>query len=241
MVVASPKQLEQESVRNGNHKVVAIIDDDLELAKDTRYQLEEAGYQSKIFSGKYEDVNLLAQEIHNTVYAAVCDHRLSDGALANFFGSELVAHLYDLKTPAILISQYRNDSHSTIGEHRRKIPVFLTRDEANPVTLKNGIDYCSAEINGKISRERKPRRTLIRVEQVGQEFGQEVVEAFVIGWKQKQAVRFPASVIPPSIRKNLRRGTRLFAHVNTGATKADDLFFERFELAPEPNNDDGLA
>jgi hypothetical protein len=34
---------------------------------------------------------------------------------------------------------------------------------------------------------------------------------------------------------------RLFAHVNTSAEKSDDLYFEKFELAPEPDEDDGLA
>jgi hypothetical protein len=33
----------------------------------------------------------------------------------------------------------------------------------------------------------------------------------------------------------------LFAHVNTGAEKSEDLYFDKFELAPELDDDDGLA
>ena len=33
----------------------------------------------------------------------------------------------------------------------------------------------------------------------------------------------------------------LFACVNTGAEKADDLYFTRFEIAPELDENDGLA
>ncbi|MEH1949535.1 MAG: hypothetical protein V7K77_21650 [Nostoc sp.] len=48
-------------------------------------------------------------------------------------------------------------------------------------------------------------------------------------------------LIPENIRVALKPDIRLFAHVNTGAEKSDDLYFEKFELAPEPDEDDGLA
>ena len=44
-----------------------------------------------------------------------------------------------------------------------------------------------------------------------------------------------------NIRFVLKPNIRLFAYVNTGAEKSDDLYFEKFELAPEPDEDDGLA
>ncbi|MEE3719691.1 hypothetical protein V2H45_23395 [Tumidithrix elongata RA019] len=241
MVTAIPQQLNYKLVGNGISKVVAIVDDDLETANDTRYDLEELGYQANIITGFHENVRILAQQIHESAYAAICDHKLRDGGLADFYGSELVACLYDLKTPSILISQYPDDKHSTIGAYRRKIPIFLTRDEANSMSLKDGIEYCVSELGGKISRERKPHRTLVRVERVGKEFGEDVVEAFVVGWRPRQAVRFPVSLIPEEMRETLGKGSRLVAYVNIGATKSEDLFFEKFELAPQLNANDGLA
>jgi len=240
MVVAIPKQVENGSSNNRINKI-AIIDDDPESAKFIRYELEEAGYQGDIITGFYENVNLFAQQIHDSADAAICDHKLSDGGLANFYGSELVACLYDLKTPSILISQYPDESHSTIGAYRRKIPIFLTRKEVSSMSLRNGIEYCVSELGGKIPRERKPHRTLVRIERVDKEFGQDVVEAFVVGWRPRQAVRFPASLIPEEMRETLGKGSRLVAYVNIGATKSEDLFFERFELAPQLNANDGLA
>ena len=180
--------------------------------------------------------------------AVVCDHRLREGGLADFYGSQLVASLYDLKKPAILITQYLYDTHTTIGAFRRKIPVLLTRDELTPMSLKRGIDQCSDELEGRISRDRRPHRTIIRIERIDKESGQEVVEAFIAGWKSKQAVRFPASLIPEDLLEDVRSSlkdvqssTRLFAKVNVGATRPEDLFFNDFEMAPKLDEDDGLV
>jgi len=70
-----------------------------------------------------------------------------------------------------------------------------------------------------------------------------VPENFVPSWNPHRAVRFPASLIPENLRDLLKPNItiRLFAHVNTSAEKSDDLYFEKFELAPEPDEDDGLA
>jgi hypothetical protein len=50
-------------------------------------------------------------------------------------------------------------------------------------------------------------------------------------------------LIPANLRDLLEpnKTIRLFAHVNTSAEKSDDLYFEKFKLAPEPDEDDGLA
>lgn len=239
MVIKPPEPVELEKGRSS--QIVAVIDDSPDLAEETCYQLEEVGYQWKTFLGPFKDVGELAQQLAEQTYAVICDHRLREGGLADFYGSELVAALYDLKKPAILITQYLNDSHTTIGAFRRKIPVLLARDELTPMSLKQGISQCASELDGSISRERRPRRTIIRVEQISQEFGQDVIEAFIAGWKPRQAVRFPASLIPEYILNNVQTGTRLFAKVNVGAPKSEDLFFENFELAPELDENDGLA
>jgi len=240
MVVKSPNLVNLESATDS--RIVAVIDDSPDLAEETYYQLEEAGYQGEILSGPFSnDVDQLAQQLAQRVHAVICDHRLREGGLADFYGSQLVASLYDLKKPAILITQYLNDSHTTIGAFRRKIPVLLTRDELTPMSLKRGINQCTDELDGHIPRERRPHRTIIRVEQIDKEFGEKVIEAFVTGWKLKQAVRFPASLIPELILEKVQPGTRLFARVNVGALKPEDLFFQNFEIAPEPDEDDGLA
>ena len=171
MVVKAPKRSEEDISSN---RIVPVIDDSPDLAEETFYQLGEAGYHAEILNGLFDDVDQLARQLAQYAYAVVCDHRLMQGGLANFYGAELVASLYDLKKPAILITQYLNDSHTTIGAFRKKIPVLLARHELNSMSLKRGIDRCADELDGRITRDRRPHRTIIRVEQIEKESGQDV-------------------------------------------------------------------
>jgi hypothetical protein len=63
----------------------------------------------------------------------------------------------------------------------------------------------------------------------------------ISGWNPYRVVRFPASLMSIDLQDVLTSETRLFARVNIGAENADDLYFRDFELAPEPDDDDGLA
>lgn len=225
-------------------KKIAIIDDDRRLAEATAWDVEEAGYEPFFLSeGCFTDVNKLASLIVENAQYAVCDHRLSDLGLANFYGAELVAALYARKLPALLISQYiEMDTSLSIRRWRSKIPVLLSRDEANASSIAKGIEDCKLELGGDISSTRRPYRTIVRIANIDEESHERVVDAFVPGWNPHKAIRFPASLIPEEIRDEaLKPGVRLFAHVNIGADKSDDLYFDKFELAPEPDDDDGLA
>jgi hypothetical protein len=68
------------------------------------------------------------------------------------------------------------------------------------------------------------------------------VVASVPGWKPHSRIRFRASLIPKEIRDEaLKPGTRLFAYVNLEASKPNGLRFDKFELVPEPDENDGLG
>ena len=81
----------------------------------------------------------------------------------------------------------------------------------------------------------------MRIEDVRNEGGNEVVEVSLMNWNPHLTVRFPVSLVPPNLRANLDRDVLLLAEVNVGAKKAEDLFFEAIRLAPELDPDDGLA
>lgn len=225
-------------------KKIAIVDDDKILAKATAWDIEEAGYEPFLLvEGYFTDVNKLVSLIVENAQGAVCDHRLSNSRLANFYGAELVAALYERKLPSLLITQYiEMDTSLSIRKWRRKIPVLLSRDEADASSIAKGIEDCRLELCGDIPNSRKPHRTIVRITNIDEESNERVVDAFVPGWNPHKAVRFPASLIPEEIRDDvLKPGVRLFAHVNIGADKSDDLYFDKFELAPDPDDDDGLA
>lgn len=223
---------------------IAVVDDDKELAEATAWDIEEAGYEPfLLFEGCFTDVNKLASHIKKNTEGAVCDHRLSNSGLANFYGAELVAALYDRKLPSLLITQYTEmDTSLSIRKWRRKIPVLLSREQANASSIAKGIEISRSELNGNILSSRKPYRTIVRITNIDEESHEPVVDAFVPGWNPHKAVRFPASLVPEQLQYILSKpNVRLFAHVNIGAEKSDDLYFERFELAPEPDENDGLA
>lgn len=226
-----------------NDRKIAIIDDDKDLAELTAWEVEEAGYKPFLLNERhFFKVNDLVSLIREKTQGAVCDHRLMNSGFANFYGAELVANLYDLKFPSLLITQYTEmDTSFSIRKWRHKIPVLLSREEADASSIAKGIEDCILELSGKIPSTRKPRRTIVRITNIDKEYGEGVVDAFVPAWNPYKAVRFPISLIPENIKDLLKPNIRLFVHVNTGAEKSDDLYFEKFELAPEPDEDDGLT
>ncbi len=226
-----------------NEKIIAIVDDDTTQSKATAWEIKDAGYKTFLLDeGHFHNVNELVSVIRENAQGAVCDHRLSNSGFANFYGAELVAVLYDLKFPSLLITQYTEmDTSFSIRKWRHKIPVLLSREEADASSIAKGIEDCTSELSGKIPSTRKSRRTIVRIINIDEESHERVIDAVVPSWNPHKTVQFPATLIPEDIRVALKANIRLFAHVNTGAEKSDDLYFQKFELAPEPDEDDGLA
>jgi hypothetical protein len=107
----------------------------------------------------------------------------------------------------------------------------------DPKTIRAGLQNCVREIRGFVPSERKPHRALVRID----ELDGNRVTAFVPQWNPLQAVYFLDSLIPEHLRNDLVAGRHFTAMVNIGAKDADELFFEDFVLAPEPDPNDGLS
>jgi hypothetical protein len=223
-------------------ETIAIVDDEQDLATVTGWDVEAAGFESFIVKDFFTEVDVLASHIEKNAQGALCDHRLANYGRTNFSGATLVAELYDRKIPSILITQYTAiDANVSIRKSRRKIPVLLSRDEANAATIKKGIEDCVLELDGTVPITRIPHRTLLNITHITNESNEKVIDVIVPSWNPHKAVRLPASLIPQELHSELVVDRWLFADVNTGAEKSDDLYFERFELTPEPDEDDGLA
>ncbi len=223
---------------------IAIVDDDRREAEVAELEVEDAGFEPFIVEGgPFQRVEDLTDLISLNAQAAICDHRLAHSGFANFTGARLVAHLYDLYIPAVLISQYADmDNGISIRACRDKIPVLLSRDETDATSIARGIEYCVNELRGQVANTRKPHRTLLRIVDLGREAGEKVIDVIIPSWNPHRAVRLPAMLLPKSIsRSHLKRGERLFAKINIGAEKASELYFKDFEVAMEPDDDDGLA
>ncbi|HYT46157.1 MAG TPA: hypothetical protein VEP90_27760 [Methylomirabilota bacterium] len=223
---------------------IAIVDDDRREAEVAELEAEDAGFEPFIVEGgPFRKIEDLTNLISSNAQAAICDHRLGHSGFANFSGAKLVARLYDLHIPAILISQYAEmDNGISIRACRDKIPVLLNRDETDAISIARGIEYCVNELRGQIANARKPHRTLLRIVDIGQEAGEKVIDVIIPSWNPHRAVRLPVSLLPKSISKShLKRGERLFVKTNIGAEKASELYFKDFEVATELDSDDELA
>lgn len=223
------------------HKI-AIVDDESTDAQIPEWEVEAAGFEPVFVNRSFKRIEDLAAFIKAEAQGALCAHRLANYGFAHFYGAKLVASLYDLKIPALLITQYSSiDNDVSIRKWRDKIPVLLSQDEADPDTIRRGIEHCVLELRGYLPVTRRPHRTLLRITNVTDESGEKVVDVIIPSWNPHRAVRLPVSLIPIELHNVLAPKTRLFALVNIGAEKDDDLYFREFELAPEPDDDDGLA
>jgi hypothetical protein len=177
------------------------------------------------------------------VTGVVCDHTLSQyGNYSQISGAECVAALVRGKTPAVLITSFPVDDDPVLKSFNGDIPCLLDKQDAyDPLLLRNALERCRLEISGSPSLQRKPHRTLIRIEGLGTADGIDVIEAILPQWSNKILVHFPVSLLPTGLPEKLKSGLHLIANVNIGAEKARELFFKDFSLAPEPGSDAYLS
>jgi len=228
----------------GNKNKVVIIDDEKDFAETAAWEVEDAGYEPiLIVEGSFKEIDDLVLQMPQETYGVLCDHRLGKSGLANFYGSDLVAALYDRKIPALLGTQfYDMDSDVSIRKRRHKIPVLLNKDNIDSFSIRAGMEICLLEFIGNVASDRKPYRNIVRLIDVGQESGEQVVDVIIPGWNPHKAVRLPSSLICEWIVEfQPKIGTRLIANVNTGAENPEDLYFTNFEIASEPGEIDEIS
>ena len=224
---------------------VAVVDDIVEQAETIAGIAEEARLAPAIISetdGVFQYTNQLLQLVQdNNCSAVICDHRLSQRGFASFTGAEFVATLYDRGMPAVLLSTFTAiDGDTSIKLHRARIPSLIPRSDLDPRRIMYGLQLSESELAGHTAPERKPWRTLVRIESIYREGETPVAEAILHTWRPDLAIRYPVELIEDSsIRQYLLDNdswpVRLFAEVNVGCDDANDLFLRSFEWAPEPN------
>ena len=227
---------------------VAVIDDINRYALTAAGIAQEAGLVPSIISEEHGPFDRAVQLIELVKAlncdAVICDHRLSHVRFAAFSGAEFVSELYGERIPGVLLSTFSAiDSDTSIRLHRARIPSLIGRADLDPDHLLEGLNRCEDELGGFTAPERRARRTLVRVVDVTTEGGQPVVDAILHAWNPDEAIRFPLRVIEdPGIAETLtipfNGDLRLFAEVNVGCQSESELFFQEFELAPDPDVED---
>lgn len=208
---------------------IAVVDDDEQARAAMAETIVDANLQPVVQRARLNSLNDLIIILQRDADAAVCDHRLKPRNYAAFQGAEAVSALYNIGFPAILVTAWSTEDIDNIRPYRRRIPVVIRSGDLEPQTIRNGITLCLNEFQNTYVKERYPWRVIVRIEEVDES------SAFIIvpSWDPKAGLRLPLCIFPSQYGK-IWPGMRLFAEVNVGASRAEELYFDRFEIAEKP-------
>lgn len=216
---------------------VAIYDDRPDDREALAETLVDAGYEPVPLHQAYDSVEQCSNELAR-YDAAIVDHRLSPGNFGAYKGAEVVKQLYLTKRPALLVSGWSQGDPEDIQPYRRHLARILEKGEYEADDIRAGFEQCFSEFEGTFRPQRRATRTIVRIAfDFEPSSSRQRVEAFVPSWHPHEGVTFALDVIPEGLHEHLTAGIRFLADVNTGADSQDELFFDNFELAPEPSGD----
>lgn len=219
---------------------VTVVDDDVEDRSQLVEDLTDCGFEAKVIEGRYgANLERLVSDIKNFQSdIVICDHKLQPQQLASFSGAELVANLFQIHVPAILLTMYKSPARVEILKHRDRIPIVVGRDEFGHEQLPdlpNIIELCRSEFAGQPSPSRRPHRVVVRVEdkrKVG--VSDFVCDVVIPSWRPGHAVTIPKECFSSSFWPSVSAGDRFLGSVNIDAADENELFVigleERIEL-----------
>lgn len=166
----------------------------------------------------------------------LCDHHLWDHDYASYSGAEALEQGYKHGCGGVLVTGYvPEDAERTIRQHRRWIPALLQPIDLNHKLLKEKLLLADQEVRAhNPPKERMPYRTIMTVRRIVQAGGDTIVKVMMSQWRPPAEVGFPINMLPEEFRAHATPGSMLIAQVNIEAERAEDLFFDNFEL-PNPD------
>jgi hypothetical protein len=216
-------------------KRVAVVNDTASAREEMADKIFEAGLEPIILSSRLSSIDKCIATVTSQADAAILEHHLKSGHYANFMGAEAIARLYRQHFPSLLVTAWADADIDNIRLFRRYIPVLVKTDHADSEIITQGFKQCLNEFENHYSPDRKPWRTLIRIEDIDRV--RAMVYALVPGWDPRNIVKFPLSLIAENLQPNLETETHLFAKVNIGAAHHNELYFTEFEVAEKPGGE----
>jgi hypothetical protein len=214
-------------------KKIAIVDDNPEARESIGECISDADMEPVFESPGGDSVEQYISRIMKNSDAAIFDHHLKLGNYAGFDGAEAVAYAYSRHFPALLMTIYADTDIKEIRPIRRRIPVLIPGLESDIDIIRKGIKQCIDEFSNQYLPERKPHRTIIRITEVYEDSLNVIVPA----WDHRISIAIPRSLIPDELGGNITLGARFIAYVNIGASRFEQIYFEKFELAKEPEGE----
>jgi CheY-like chemotaxis protein len=197
-------------------KRVAVVNDTATNRDEMAESLSEIGLEPIIQTFRLGSIEECIATVTTQAEAAILEHHFKSGHYANFMGAEAVAQLYRQQFPSLLVTAWAEADRDNIHPFRRHIPVLIRSSQVEPETIMGGFEQCLNEFKNSYSTERKPWRTLVRIEEVNRDL--EKVYAMVPAWNPRQVVKFPLSLFPINLQPSVEPGARFLSKVNIGAT-----------------------
>lgn len=225
--------LHNEYVKN-NIENVMVIDDQPNVRESIAETVEDANFTAIIQNDSFTSLDSCIEKIRSQANAAIIDRHLSQRNYANFDGIQVVKKVYNLFIPILLATSFSNADSFEIQEYKQYLPIILNPSQIEPETIRNGFKICQNEFAGNFLPERKPWRSLIRIEEISQD--KKFVYIIVPSWSSSEKIRLPISLFPHNLQNKKILGMRFFADVNIGAEDYKDLYFKNshFEIAEKP-------
>ncbi len=215
-------------IDNKTFASVSIVDDDNEARDSYEYPIEELGLTVVPQAKPLKNLQQFVEALPTRADAVLCDYHLrKKGNYANFNGDELVAACYRKRFPALLCTSYTDVDVFLMRSRRRFIPALLKPRELDPENIAKGFEQCVREFGGVFQPSRRPWRTQVRVEEVVDE--REYFYVVISGWSSREKIRVSYDDVPPKIQPLIKPERRLHAHVNVGAEKHEELYFDSWE------------
>lgn len=209
---------------------VSIIDDDPANRDGYRLQVEDSDMTPVIETGPFWTLDGCVNHVKGSVEAVLSDYKLRVKHFAEFNGAELVAALYDQRIPAVMCTRYESIEIEHIRPFRARIPALLRPDELHADAFVAALTQCIGEFKNKFVQTRKAWRAVVQIEDIHVEPGQgTTVDVSIPSWSSGILVRLRSDEFPGAIQPHLKEGNRLYAKVNTGAERLEELYFADWE------------
>ncbi len=210
---------------------IAIIDDEAESRDGFGYAVVDADLEPVPIEGPLGELDdyVEKQPIRRVADAALCDFQLKRRHYATFSGAQLVSRWYRTGFPALLCTKFEKTEIEKIRPHRRWIPVLMTPDELNSISLVAGLKECVRELDGTFRTHRRPWRTQVHfLEEDEDQPGAFFVD--IPGWDLAEVLRVRKSDLPPELATAVTTDYRCHARVNLGARSAEEIYIYDWEV-----------
>lgn len=211
---------------------VSIVDDDRSVREAYQLPIEDLNLDPVVAEGPINDIDQFLNEMSKVSQAVICDQNLKVRNYSAFTGAELVSKWYDNSFPALLCTRWEQENAVQLRKYRKKIPVLIEPDELEPDSILRGFEICLNEFRGDILPSRKGWKTLVRIESIDYDSNpyNPYVNIVVPGWSVNTGVSVLKNDFPENVRSNINEDMRLYATVNLGAERHEDLYFDDWQL-----------